>query len=881
MLRITQKSQASAAKSYYTAADYYLADGQEQELTGRWIGKGARRLGLHGDIKQADWDALCDNLNPQTGERLTARQKSNRTICYDFTFNSPKSLSILYSLTRDERLLDAFRDAVEGTMKDIEEEMATRVRKGGKNENRTTGNLVGGVYTHLTSRPVDGIPDMHLHSHVVVFNTTFDNHEEKWKAGQFRELKRDAPYFEAVFHSRLTHRLNDLGLPIERTKKGWELGGVTKGLVNKFSRRTEQIEEKARELGIDDAETKSELGAKTRERKAKSLSMDELGNTWRGRMTDKEIETLEKLGERIGGDAEPADNGAASRAIEYATSHVFERKSVVAERELLAAALKHSVGKATVEQVERQADVSGLIIGDRDGRRMATTREVLDEEQRVINFARKGRGACKPFNRQYDEFTRDWLNADQKKAVKHVVESRDRVTVVRGAAGVGKTTLMEEAVEAIEASGTKVYAFAPSASASHDTLRAAGFKDADTVARLLVDERMQKKAAGQLLWIDEAGLLGIRTMDHVFQLADKIDARVLLTGDRRQHASVERGSPLRQLETEAGIKPAHVKDIQRQTGAYKEAIKALSDGHAAEGFKRLDDLGWIKEIPTADRYRQMAGDYVDTVLAGKDALVVSPTHFEGDRITAEIRRELKEKGKLGADERTFTVLENASLTDAEQGDAVNYAAGDVLVFHQNAKGFTKGDRVAVDDGSSLPLAHAKRFQAYHTATLSLAPGDLVRITNGGITADGKHRLNNGSIYKVKGFDDGGNIVLANGWKVDKDWGFLDHGYVLTSHASQGKTIKDTVFIGQSSDSFAASSREQFYVSASRAKKRVVVYTDDKESLLEAVNQSDERLTAMDLISGKRERLEERLRERYHELPPIGRPREREGIGHER
>ena len=72
-----------------------------------------------------------------------------------------------------------------------------------------------------------------------------------------------------MFHSRFAHRLADLGLPIERTKKGWELAGVDKGLIDKFSRRTAQIEEKAREMGIDDPEAKAELGAKTRERKAK------------------------------------------------------------------------------------------------------------------------------------------------------------------------------------------------------------------------------------------------------------------------------------------------------------------------------------------------------------------------------------------------------------------------------------------------------------------------------------------------------------------------------------------------------------------------------------------------------------------------------------
>ena len=69
-------------------------------------------------------------------------------------------------------------------------------------------------------------------------------------------------------------------------------------------------------------------------------------------MSQQEIDVLNALERRIGGDAEPADSGAASRAVEYAKDHLFERKSVVPERQLLATALKHSVGQATVEQVQ-------------------------------------------------------------------------------------------------------------------------------------------------------------------------------------------------------------------------------------------------------------------------------------------------------------------------------------------------------------------------------------------------------------------------------------------------------------------------------------------------------------------------------------------------
>jgi conjugative relaxase-like TrwC/TraI family protein len=877
MLRINQNSSVDRAKSYYSTADYYL---EGQELTGRWRGQGARLLGLEGTVEQLDWDQLCENRDPETGKRLTLRTNADRTIGYDFNFHVPKSVSLLYALTREERILDAFRDAVDGTMQAIEEEMSARVRKGKKNSERRTGNMAWGEFVHFTSRPVNGLPDPHLHAHCFAFNVTHDEQEQAWKAGQFRELKRDAPYFEAVFHARLAHRLSEVGLPIARTKHGWELGGVTKPLIQKFSRRTKQIEDKAREMGIEDPELKSELGAKTRERKQKNLTMPQLHDAWRSRMSPQEIDALAALARRVGGDAEPVDANASARALDFAIEHAFARQSTVPERELLASALRHGVGQASVDDVLREAARSDLIIGERNGRRMATTQDVLAEERRMIGFAREGRGACEPLARAGRTLNRDRLSAEQQRAVEHITRSRDRVILLRGAAGVGKTTLMREAVESIEESGKKVFAFAPSADASRGTLRDAGFQEAETVAMLLANPELQRQVAGQLIWIDEAGQLGTQTMAEIFSLAEQLDARVLLSGDRFQHGSVERGAALRLLEQEAGLVSAEVKEIKRQSGQYKEAVKALSEGRVEDGFRRLDDLGAIREIPDADRDRQLAADYVAIIRKGKTALVVSPTHLEGDRITTEIRKSLRAAGKLGEAERPFSVLVHANLTLAERGDAVNYLPGDVLVFHQNAKGFTRGQRVKVMEGGALPFEEAKRFQLYHARTLKLAAGDVVRITKNGQTADGQHRLNNGALYRVSGFDRDGNVKLDNGWTIGRTFGHLAHGYVVTSHASQSKTV-DEVFIGQSSYSFPASSREQFYVSASRAKSKVRLYTDDKQALLEAISHSDERLSATELVNANRQRDVVTLqRERERSEPPVRR-RDREGQSHDR
>jgi Viral (Superfamily 1) RNA helicase len=82
--------------------------------------------------------------------------------------------------------------------------------------------------------------------------------------------------------------------------------------------------------------------------------------------------------------------------------------------------------------------------------------------------------------------------------------------------------------------------------------------------------------------------------------------------------------------------------------------------------------------------------------------------------------------------------------------------------------------------------------------------------------------------------------------VPKDHGGLAHGYVVTSHASQGKTV-DKVLVALGSESLAAANREQFYVSVSRGREGVRLYTDDKAAMMEAVQGRGARLSASKLM----------------------------------
>ena len=121
MLRIIQTKSAGGAKSYYSKSDY-LSEGQE--LTGRWYGSAAKMLGLAGAVGKQEFDRLCDNEHPASGQQLTLRNTRGRTVGYDFNFHVPKGVSIAYEVLRDERILEAFSRAVDETMEEIDEHVA-------------------------------------------------------------------------------------------------------------------------------------------------------------------------------------------------------------------------------------------------------------------------------------------------------------------------------------------------------------------------------------------------------------------------------------------------------------------------------------------------------------------------------------------------------------------------------------------------------------------------------------------------------------------------------------------------------------------------------------------------------------------------------------
>ena len=548
-----------------------------------------------------------------------------------------------------------------------------------------------------------------------------------------------------------------------------------------------------------------------------------------------------------------------SKAIQFGLDHFLERQSTVRFQQL-SEYISPDEPYADADIMAGLKDRDDVIMAVKDEALFITTLEALHAEEDMIAFARAGKNTKKPINPDYIP-KQEFLNEGQRKAIAHALTSKDQIIIISGGAGVGKTSLMKEVKQGIEEKGKTILAFAPSANASRGVLRDKGFEGADTIANLLRKQTLQEQAKNNIILIDEAGMVGNKTMNRIFAIAKKMNARVILSGDWRQHSSPEAGDALRILEEKAGLQIGRVTKVVRQKNEpYRQAVDALAHGKTKESFRRLRKMKVFKVVMDDEkRYQLVAQDYVQSVKAGRSTLLVSPTHAEGRAVSAVVRETLKSEKLIGKKDKTFTTQKDLSLTIAERTIAKSYKPGMSVQFHGEVKGFETGqsydvkkvnekDQVFVQHKSGLtkmlPLYEAAKFQAFGLRQTDLTTGDLLKITVNGHTLSG-HPVNNGDVYTVSGFDKLGNIQLDNGEVLGRDYRNFTLGYYNTSHASQGRDAQD-IFLVQGSRSFGASNDKQFYVSVSRGEETLNIYTDDLAGLQQKVGTSGNRMTAMEV-----------------------------------
>ena len=107
----------------------------------------------------------------------------------------------------------------------------------------------------------------------------------------------------------------------------------------------------------------------------------------------------------------------------------------------------------------------------------------------------------------------------------------------------------------------------------------------------------------------------------------------------------------------------------------------------------------------------------------------------------------------------------------------------------------------------------------------------------------------------------GGIEITDGRVLDKSFREFLPGYAVTSYGSQGKTVDYVLF----SDSTikAATNAQQWYVTISRGRRGIRIFTPDKEQLRENLTRSGHRLLALEFAGGLRPRNGNRLWDRLH------------------
>ncbi len=841
------------AESYFdehlAQNDYYAAG---EIRPGQWIGAGAERLGLNNAVTREQFHALCENRNPGTGERLTQRQQkeNKRRVFFDFTCAPPKSVSVLAVTLDDQRLVEAHEESARVAFRELETFAATRVRKQGSQRDRTTGNLVAAAFVHNSSRELDP----QLHTHFTVFNATFDDSERCWKALQAGGMYDAIRYGTAVYRNELAKRVQQIGYRIQPAKHGFEIEGVGDEVLKRFSKRAQQrdqavleMEQKlGRKLSNDEI---SHVVHQSRAKKLKGISTAEVRERQLAQLSSDERQSLQKLCASVQRTGQPHIAGLEKQTLNHAIAHVFERKSVVAEHELLTTALAHRQGEVDLGNLKQEVKYSAELVKTERG---FSTKEILATELDLIQTVNAGCDAVAPLHPGYRPA--DWLGEDQQRAIYHVLRTSDRITGLRGLAGSGKTTALRELVAACKEARVEPLFCAPTAAAT-EVLRKEGF-EAKTLQSLLLSKQPLSK--DKLVVLDEAGAVGMDDMKWLFDLAR--DARIVLSGDTGQHASVARGDALRILERHSNFKSGQLTAIRRQRkAAYRKAVELAAQKRTVEAFAQLERMG---AVVLADGHQELhdaaAKSYLKALAENKSALLVAPTWNEIEAVTEKVRAALKTTGRLAGEEKEFQVFDSLSWTEAQKRDARQYRPGMAIHFHRRGHGFNKNETVAVVavEHDSLKVQRADGTETFfplgqdsalcdvgERRKLKIAAGDKLLLQANAVAVR-KHFIN-GELVEVRAIQ-GDSVVLADGRVIPQNYRTFTHGYAVTSHAAQGKTV-DEVLLVASSRSLPAINQEQFYVSISRGRERCQIFTDDAELLRSYVTHSSERLAAVEAM----------------------------------
>jgi len=874
MISIKTQTNLGSAKSYFrehlNSGDYYQSGGQ---TPGRWHGLGAGVLGLSEKVAEADFLNLCHGLKPD-GSKLTKRMNTmregdvaNRRVFFDFTICPPKSISIAALVAGDDRIKQAHANAVAITARELETFACTRVRSkldSLNGQDRKTSNLIMAEFTHETSRTTEegGTPDPLLHSHLLCFNATKD--DDQWKALQPVLMFRAQKYIESVYDHELCRQLKQLGYQIRENSKGWELDHIPDTVCARFSKRRKAILAKTAELENQGAHSSHEkiqdmAAHDQRIRKQGSQSADSLRTAWLGQMTKAEVASLA---------VSPVLSQSTStpgQAVAWAERHLFERSAVVRSTDFLSSCLRFARGgNFTLAALKSAFASAPSLLREVDGDRL-TTERALETEACILRTVDEGKG-------QYPALapgllpSASALNPLQKQAAEKLLASRDFCSVFRGGAGTGKSYTLRHVRDALVASGKNVMVLAPQNQQIMD-LQKDGFT-AQTVSSFL--SGTVELDSNSVLICDEAGQVGGEDMGTLLAIVKTAGARIILSGDSKQHGSIARSSALQAIQKYASPHTSELSGefaIQRQTvEKYKQAVAAAELGDTARAWELLESLGSIRDTTLAGRTADAASLYLEKMHSGGTVLLVSQTNAEVDALNLAVREKLIESGKLNPSIQTNReTLRALDLTNAQKEKSRSYPENAVVLLNRKVgrhlagtpgqflREGNNGGVVLMIAGQEQKVPHEDlgRLTICEQRNLDLCGGDKIQL-KANCKIGRTKKLANGQIVTILRAGPHGGLLVMDGYgqkfELPADFKMFQLGYAVSSYGSQGKTV-DHVIVSDASCK-AATSQKEFYVSISRARTSCTILTADRASLQDHIKSLGERDLASDLVLEK-------------------------------
>ena len=807
---------ASGLDEYYTGAG---------EAPGSWMGGGVAGLGLIGEVAPADLRAVLAGLAPNTGltpNGTTLASHPRRVPGFDLTFSVPKSVSVLYALG-DPLVQHAVTEACEAALVEAVgwmEREACFVRRGtNKAENKAVwgeawgtrrmvaNGFVAASFRHRTSRA----GDPHLHWHALVANMA-QGIDGRWSAldgtGLYAAKRTVGVMFQAAMRQQLTERLGISWGPIR--KDSAEVAGVPARVLREFSQRSIQIAEWLHAAGRSGPAATDEAILATRARKQTPADWAVVEAAWRTRADavgwgPSELEQLlATTGPAVAHDRSFVVNdvvwsGGEStvmpRVVEFdewlerlletrvtandATFTRFDLTQAIASElpgtsvTRIESIVQCSLASPAVVPIGDQAEQprvhahNRVVPDDRQSR--YTSRTLLTIEQQLLDQLVAGvaaaSGILDPGTTRI-AIARSTLGPDQANAVRELTAAGDRVAVMVGRAGTGKTHTLGTLRTVYEQSGYTVIGLAPSARAARELESGSGISST-TIARHLVEHR--EIDASTIVVVDEAGMGGVRDIATIIDQATRVGAKVVLVGDHHQLPEVGAGGAFRAALDTLGARVVELTVNRRQHHLWEQAaLDQLRHGDVTMAFAAYLEHGRVVLTDDPDELHARAITDWQRLRTSGDTLMLAGTRAEAHLLNQLARQLLADTGELDL------------AHDFEIGGRT-YAPGDRVVLCRNHPGqhLTNGERFAVENGM---LAIIVDFD-----------------------------------------DDGVHVALGTDERVvlDRSYlerGWVDHAYALTIHKAQGATCDHILLIGP-----AGLYREGIYVALSRARYSAWIY----------------------------------------------------------